>query len=157
MPENRHTARLLLSAGGPAALATLAADGAPFCSFVAAAPAPDLSPLLLLSRLAVHTRNLEADARASLLLAAPPSPGEEDMATARLSLVGTAVPDADPALREAYLARRPDAAGYAGFTDFRIYRFEIAAGHLVAGFGRIETLQSSALVGGAPSDLRKAR
>ena len=157
MPENAQTARVLLSAGGPAALATLAPDGAPFCSFVASAPAGDLTPVLLLSRLAIHARNLASDARASLLLTAPPPPGEEDMATIRLSLVGTAVPDSDPALREAYLARHPDSAGYAGFADFRIYRFHVAEGHLVAGFGRIETLQASALIDGGASDFRKAR
>lgn len=156
MPDSVHMARLLLHAGGPAALATIAPDGGPFCSFVATAPASDLAPVLLLSRLAVHTRNLTADARASLLLAASPPAGEDEMATIRLSLVGAAAPDADPALREAYLARHPDAAGYVGFADFRFYRFRITQGHLVAGFGKIETLQASALLG-EPPDFRKAR
>jgi hypothetical protein len=149
MPDTVATAKSLLAAGGPAALATLGRDGAPFCSFVALAPSRDLSPILLLSALAVHTRNLEHDARASLLVTAAPEDSEPQMATIRLTLVGTAAPDADPALRDAYLARHPDSAAYAGFTDFRIFRFSIAEGHLVAGFGRIETVQASALTGGS--------
>jgi putative heme iron utilization protein len=117
---------------------------------VAFAPGGDLTPILLLSRLAVHTENLDRDARASLLLTAPPRDGETAMATIRLTLVGTAEPDPDPALRRAYLARHPDSAAYAGFADFRIFRFSIAKAHLVAGFGLIETIQASALTGGSP-------
>lgn len=152
MPDAADTARALLRAGGSAALATLQPDGGPFCSFVAFAPSRDLSPILLLSRLAVHTQNLDRDARASLLLTAPPRGGETGMATIRLTLVGTAEPDPDPGLREAYLARHPDSAAYAGFADFRIFRLSIAKGQLVAGFGLIETIQASALTGGS-SDL----
>ena len=51
-------ARALLSRGGSAALATLEDTGGPFASYVITAPAADGSPLLLLSRLAVHTRNI---------------------------------------------------------------------------------------------------
>ncbi len=152
MPHAADTARALLAAGGTAALATLQPDGGPFCSFVAFAPSRERSPILLLSRLAVHTRNLDRDVRASLLVTAPPRDGGVEMATIRLTLVGTAEPDPDPAIREAYLARHPDSAAYAGFADFRIFRFSIATAHLVAGFGLIETVQASELTGGS-SDL----
>ena len=149
MPDTVDTARALLAAGGPAALATLGQDGAPFCSFVAVAPSRDLSPILLLSGLALHTQNLGYDARASLLMTASPQDGDVQMATIRLTLVGTAAPDADPVLRDAYLARHPDSAAYAGFADFRFFRFSVTKGHLVAGFGRIETVEAAALIGGS--------
>jgi len=95
---------------------------------------------MLLSRLAEHTKNLERDPRASLLFVREPSPGEEAMTAMRLTLLGRCEKDTDPQSREFYLARHPDAARYADFSDFSLYRFEIEAGHLVAGFGRIVSL-----------------
>jgi len=126
----------LLAAGGAASLATLEPGGGPFASYVVTAAAPDGAPLLFLSRLAVHARNLERDPRASLLFVREPAGGEA-MTAMRLTLTGEARKDGDPALRERFLARHPDAARYAGFVDFSIYRFEVAAAHFVAGFGRI--------------------
>jgi len=136
-------ARELMGVGGPASLATLDDRGSPFASYVVIAPASDLAPLLLLSRLAVHTRNLERDPRASLLFVREPDPGSESMTAVRLTLIGRATKDADPGLLRHYVDRHPDAGRYAGFGDFSIYRFETNAGHLVAGFGRIVTLSAA--------------
>lgn len=136
-------ARALLRESPTASLATLNADGSPFASHVTIAPAPDLSPLTLLSRLAVHTHNLTRDPRASLLMVRDAAP--DSMAASRLTLTGRLVRDDDPDLKRVFLERRADAARYAGFADFALYRFEIASGHLVAGFGRI--------VGLTPNDL----
>jgi putative heme iron utilization protein len=148
--SNEALARRLVAEGGAATLATLDEEGAPFASYVVTAPANDLSPLLFLSRLAVHSRNLERDARASLLLVREPPAGAESLAAVRLTLTGRAVQDADPALRRLYLERRPDAARYADFADFSLYRFEIAAGYLVAGFGRIVALSRQQILGSEP-------
>jgi putative heme iron utilization protein len=133
-------ARRLLRAGGPAALATLTpADGAPSCSLVNVASAADGSPLLLLSDLAVHAKNLAADARASLLLADAAT--GDPLAAPRISLGGRCerLPPgpAEAAHRARYLARHPSTAGYAAFADFALYRMTLTGGHLVAGFGRI--------------------
>ena len=132
-------AKGLLAAGGAASLATLEPGGGPFASYVVTAPGPDGAPLLLLSRLAVHAGNLERDPRASLLFVREPAGGEA-MTAVRLTLTGEARKDDDPALRGHFVAHHPDAARYAGFADFSVYRFEIAAAHLVAGFGRIVSL-----------------
>jgi heme iron utilization protein len=129
-----------LMAEATAALATLDRGGWPFVSHVIVAQAADRAPLMLLSRLAVHTRNLETDPRASLLFVRPPAPGEEDLAVARLTLTGRCVKYDDAGARERFLIRHPDAARYAGFADFSLYRFDLEAGHLVAGFGRIVSL-----------------
>src|SRR5438128_1072480 len=82
--SNQELARSLLTAGGSAALATLTPDGGPFASYVVTAPAADGSPLMLLSRLAEHTKNLDRDPRASLLLVREPPPGSESMTALRL-------------------------------------------------------------------------
>jgi putative heme iron utilization protein len=141
--SNAALARGLMREAPSAALATLQADGGPFASYVTTAPSPDGSPLLLLSRLAVHSRNLERDPRASLLFVR--EAGSEAMAALRVTLMGRAVKDDDPKLKELFLSRHPDAARYAGFGDFSLHRFEIAAGHLVAGFGRIVELTAAEL------------
>ena len=133
--------RTLLREAMTATLSTIDADtGHPFGSLVALATAADGTPLLLLSKLARHTRNLEHDARASLLIAS--AAPEADVLTApRVTLVGRACPTARPDAGARYLARHPEAEGYAGFADFAFYELTISTGHLVAGFGRIRTLQ----------------
>ena len=140
------TARRLIDQAHSAALGTLDHDGGPFVSHVITARAPDGSLALLLSRLAWHSRNLERDSRASLLLVEEPVEGSETMAATRLTLLGRVAKDENPDLRAAFLARHPDATGYAGFADFGFYRFFIGSGHLVAGFGRIVTLPAADLI-----------
>ncbi len=107
--------------------------GHPFASLVAVAD--DASrPLLLLSALAEHTKNLDADARASILLA------ESGLAAARVTILGACarVPDAErAAAREHFLAAHPDAAQYVDFADFAFWRIEPAELRVVVGFGRM--------------------
>lgn len=143
--SEQQLTRDLVAAGGAATLATLTAEGDPFASYVLTAPDQDGAPLMLLSKLAVHTRNLQRDARASLLYVREADAGSEAMTALRVTLTGSAVKDDDPEMRRRYVARHPDAARYAGFTDFSVYRFEIATAHLVAGFGRIVTLTADEL------------
>jgi putative heme iron utilization protein len=135
------TARRVLRLAATGSLATLRESGAPFASFVTVATTPAGAPILLLSRLAVHTGNLDRDARASLLLVAPGGESGDPLAGARLTLVGSVSKVVgDPILRRRFLARHEDAVGYADFGDFAFYQFAAAAAHLVAGFGRIVDL-----------------
>ena len=128
--------RLLARGCTRAALAT-SLNGAPYASLVLFAVDVDASPLLLLSDLAQHSRNIAFDPRVSLLLDA--TQGHPDPLTgARLTLLGRALPADDPRCLARFLAHHPSSAGYAGFPDFRLYRVVIERGHLVAGFGRIE-------------------
>src|SRR6266576_2745092 len=80
--------------------------GHPFVSMMPYAPDDRDRPLVLISGLAMHTQNLDADPRASLLVM---QAGHEDpLAMARVTLMGRAqrLPTADrAAAREAYLAR----------------------------------------------------
>jgi putative heme iron utilization protein len=140
-------ARALLREAQTATLATLCADGWPFASHIAVAAADNNEPLLLLSRLAIHTGNLEADPRASLLLVRSPPEGAERLAAERLTLTGTVRKEENASSREVFLARRPEAVRYAGFADFSMFRFAIRSAHLVGGFGRIAGIPASELIG----------
>jgi len=136
-------AKSLLRRSRQGALATLMApNGDPYCSLVNTASAPDGSPILLISRLAVHTKNLLADARVSLMLdeRAPGDPLEG----ARIMLAGRAE-EAEGAvravLRRRYLHAHPSAETFVDFKDFSFFHIRPTGAHLVAGFGRIIDLQ----------------
>jgi heme oxygenase (biliverdin-IX-beta and delta-forming) len=139
-------ARRLIRAADRATLATALARpdearGWPYASLVLAACRPDGSPLLLLSDLADHSKNIAADPRVSLLFDGTAGLAEP-LAGPRLTLLGRAEETHDGADRARYLARHPSAEAYAGFKDFRLYRVAVARGHLVAGFGRIHWLEA---------------
>jgi putative heme iron utilization protein len=138
--DARLAAKKLLREGRSGALATLmTGSGDPYCSLVNVATEPSGAPLLLLSTLALHTKNLLADARCSLML--DERKDGDPLEGARVMLMGTAAATADAAARAAYLRRHPEAEMFAGFGDFAFYRMEVARAHLVAGFGRIVDLK----------------
>ena len=139
-----RTARLVMQGVDRATLATLHSEGGPYASLVMVARDAAGCPLLLLSDLADHTRNLARDDRVSLLFDGTAGL-DRPLAGARLSLLGRAVATDDAAARARYLARHPDATLYAGFGDFRFYRVVPERGHLVAGFGRIRWIDAQAL------------
>jgi hypothetical protein len=136
-------AKSLLRKSRQGALATLMAEtGAPYCSLANLAGHPDGSPILLISRLAVHTKNILADNRVSLMLDER-GPGDP-LEGARIMLSGRAeVADNDnrELLRRRYLNVHPSAEAYADFGDFAFFRIRPTGTHLVAGFGRILDLR----------------
>jgi len=139
-PDNTFNAGLaakkLLREGRSGALATLmTGSGDPYCSLVNVATAIDGAPLLLLSKLALHTKNILADARASLML--DERKEGDPLGGARVMLMGACAADSSTATASAYLRRHPEAEMFANFADFAFYRMEISRAHLVAGFGRI--------------------
>jgi putative heme iron utilization protein len=135
-------ARSLLRGSRQGALATLmTGSGDPYCSLVNIASHPDGSPILLISRLALHTGNILADSRVSLML---DERAEGDpLEGSRIMLAGRAeqAAGAEAAiLRRRYLNAHPSAAAFVDFSDFSFFRIHPAAAHLVAGFGRIVDL-----------------
>jgi heme iron utilization protein len=137
-------ARRLIRGHGRAALAT-SMLGAPYVSLALFVPDLDASPLLLLSDLARHSRNIAFDPRISLLVDA--TEGHPDPLTGpRLTLIGRADPAEDPRCLARFTAHHPTSAVYSGFADFRLYRLAVARGHLVAGFGRIHWIEGRDLV-----------
>jgi heme iron utilization protein len=110
--------------------------GAPYVSLVLFVADLDASPLLLLSDLAQHSRNIAFDPRVSLLLDA--TEGHPDPLTGpRLTLIGRADAIDDARCLSRFTAHHPTSTVYSGFGDFRLYRVTVERGHLVAGFGRI--------------------
>ena len=138
-------AKKLLREARSGALATLMPDsGDPYCSLVNVATAPDGSPLMLLSRLAIHTKNLLADRRVSLML--DERKEGDPLQGARVMLMGSCSKKTDSSAASSYLRRHPAAEQYAGFADFAYYRMTIERVHLVAGFGRIVDLKPEQLL-----------
>jgi putative heme iron utilization protein len=126
------------------ALATLdSASGHPFASLVTVATDVDGAPLLLMSALSGHTRNLEADGRLSILLA---QGGKGDpLAHPRLTVIGRGEKTSEPRVRARFLARHPKAKLYADFPDFSFWRVSVAQGHLNGGFARAMSLTAEDL------------
>jgi putative heme iron utilization protein len=136
-------ARSLLRRSRQGALATLmAGSGDPYCSLVNVASHPDGSPILLISRLALHTQNILGDARISLML--DERAAGDPLEGARIMLAGRAEPagaEEAAVLRQRYLNAHPSAQAFVEFKDFSLFRIRPAGAHLVAGFGRIVDLQ----------------
>jgi hypothetical protein len=132
-------AKKLLREGRSGALATLMTKtGDPYCSLVNVATAVDGAPLMLLSKLAIHTKNLLADGRVSLML--DERKAGDPLEGARVMLTGSCSYTSDSSVANSYLRRHPQAELFASFGDFGFYRMTIARAHLVAGFGRIVDL-----------------
>jgi hypothetical protein len=139
-PTPRDAVRDLLRRGLKGALATLdRTSGHPYASLVTIATEPDATPLILISRLALHTQNLLADGRASLMIDGTNSVGDP-LAGGRVTIVGRAETTQNPTSRARFLARHPHAAGYVDFPDFAFYRLAIERAHFIGGFGRIVDL-----------------
>jgi hypothetical protein len=140
-------ARRLIRGAAMASLAT-AAEGQPFASLVTPATAPDLSPLLLLSSLSEHTRQLRAEPRCALLVTGVAESANPQTAP-RVTLTGLAepVPQAEvPALKARWLSRHPYAALYADFGDFALWRIRPGGALLVGGFARATRLKLADLL-----------
>jgi putative heme iron utilization protein len=145
------TRRLMRRADG-ASLATIAAGeaaGWPYASLVETALAPDASPLLLLSDLAEHSRNIAADSRVSLLFDGTAGLAEP-LAGPRVTVMGRAerCDSASKPARawlERFLSYHPGARGYAAFADFHLYRVTLDRAHLVSGFGQIHWIPGADL------------
>ncbi len=134
-------ARAVARACRTASLATTMSgqNGQPYASLVLVAFDQDAAPILLISRLAEHTKNLIGNDRVSLLCDGTAG-FAEPLTGPRVSLLGRAVKTEEPRHRARFLARHPSAEMYAGFGDFAFYQLAIEREHLVAGFGRIHWL-----------------
>lgn len=137
-------ARALVRSRDRGALATaMKDDGSPYASLVMIACDAAGNPLLMISELAEHTRNILAGDRVGLLVDA--TEGLDNPLTgARVTLMGRAARTDDPGHAARYIARHPDAALYAGFADFALYRLEVERAHMVAGFGAIHWIDRTA-------------
>jgi putative heme iron utilization protein len=154
--------RRLLRASDRAALATslaggeeAAAGGWPYASLVLLACDHDATPLLLISDLAEHSKNIADDPRVGLLIDG--TAGRVDPLTGpRVTILGTAEKTDDPRLKARFVARHPSAGLYVDFADFHLYRVTVTRAHFVAGFGRIHWIEATDFLGNAGSGLAEA-
>lgn len=116
----------------------------PYASLGLVAVDHDLSPILLMSSMAVHGKAIAADPRVCLLFDGTVGL-DQPLTGPRLSVFGRAEKSQEPGARARFLARHPDARLYADFGDFSFYRVAIERAHFVAGFGRIDSIEGSAL------------
>jgi putative heme iron utilization protein len=142
-----------VAATNVAGLATVTADGDPWASLVTYGALDDGAPVLCLSHLAEHGRNLAGDPRASLVITQidpPPDP----LAAARVTLAGRAERAADPATlaaaRAAHLAGVPAAAIYVDFSDFSLWVLRVERVRWVGGYGRMDSASGAAYATAAP-------
>jgi putative heme iron utilization protein len=131
--------RELLGRERAAVLATASAelDGHPFASLVPFAVSHAGEPLLLLSALAQHTRNLAADPRACLFVHDAAAAARDPRTAARAAILGRVqrvTGDGEADGRSRYLARHPDARGLLAL-DFALHLLVVERVQVVAGFG----------------------
>ncbi len=140
--------RDLVSNATTASLGTLDPDHHPYVSLVSIAAVGPTEIALLLSDLAKHARYLATSGNASLLVSDDTVSPSERMAAARVTLSGFVrrlERQDDAPLRQAFLALHPQAAMYSDFGDFSMYQFQVNQAHLVAGFGKIQTVSAEQL------------
>lgn len=154
--ERRRTpaehARTLVQHAVLGTLSTLTRDGDPWGSLVSYGVLDDGAPVFLVSRLAEHTRNLEGDARASLVVAEQARDGDP-LDHGRVTLAGRVVrPEGDrlAAARAAHLAAVPTAEIYIDFGDFSLFVLEVERVRWVGGYGRMDSTDAAEYREAAP-------
>jgi putative heme iron utilization protein len=158
-PTYPERARTLAALGRTGMLATLSRKhpGHPFASVMPYALDEQGRPLFLISSMAMHTQNLAADPRASLLVTQATE--GDPLAAGRVTLMGEAhrVPEAEtPEVRAAYLARHPNAAYWVDFDDFGFWRLEPADLYFVGGFGAMDWVSAAGYLAAEPDPLADA-
>lgn len=147
---NAKAARTLIRTADRIALATVSRDdGGPQVGLTSVATDLDGAPILLLSKLADHTRNIDKNPRVALLFDG--SAGHPNPQTGpRVTVYGVARPTALPRHRARFLARHEEAGLYAGFADFRFFHVDVTEARLVGGFAQARTVAAGSLLYGGP-------
>ncbi len=138
-------ARALVRCARKGSLATIAAaSGYPYASLVTVATDASGAPVMLISGLAQHTKNLSQDPRASILFDGTGDTGDPLQGT-RVTLFGKAEKSGNEEVTRRFLARHSEAA-YADLPDFAFWRLKVEGAHYIGGFGHIVDLSPAALL-----------
>lgn len=150
-------ARTLVAQISTGTLCTLALEpeGYPYGSFVTVA-FDDGDPVFLISALAEHTKNLERDHRASLLVAE--GGADDPLANGRVTMLGPCarVEGDRGGARAAFLAAHPNAAYYADFRDFAFWKLRVNAIRYIGGYGRMSWIEQADWRAAEPDPLAPA-
>ncbi|CPR05296.1 heme iron utilization protein [Mycobacterium bohemicum DSM 44277] len=156
-PSAAEQARTIAAATNAATLASLTADGDPWASFVAYGLLGGM-PVLCVSDLAEHGRNLAADPRASLSIVAATT-DVDPLAGSRITLAGKVVRPSDAdrdAARAAYLSAVPAARFYLDFSDFTLWLLRVERVRWVGGYGRMDSATGEQYASAEPDPVAPA-
>jgi heme oxygenase (biliverdin-IX-beta and delta-forming) len=156
-PLFAERARTLMHSGRIGSLSTISRKqpGFPFGSLMPYGLDSQGRPIFLISRMAMHTQNLEADPRASLFVTERDANGDP-LGSSRVTLIGSAVRVPEPELgdaREVYLTGYPDSKYWVDFEDFFFYRLDVIDVYYVGGFGVMGWVAASAYSQAKPDPL----
>ena len=156
-PTFAERARTVVYLGRIGTLSTLSRKlpGFPFGSVMPYGLDENGRPVFLISTMAMHTQNLQADPRASLLVTQPGASGDP-LGASRVTLLGNALPMPEPELaaaRNLYLARYANSKNWVDFEDFSFYRMDVMDVYYVGGFGVMGWIAASDYQLGKPDPL----
>jgi heme iron utilization protein len=154
-PTFAERARTLMYVGRIGSLSTLSRkqQGFPFGSVMPYGLDEHANPVFLISTMAMHTQNLQADPRSSLLVTQPDFIGDP-LGASRVTLLGNILPVPAPdvaEVRKLYLARYANSKYWVDFDDFSFYRMDVVDVYYVGGFGVMGWVSASEYYG-AQSD-----
>jgi hypothetical protein len=160
-PSFAERARTLMHSGRIGSLSTLSRKqpGFPFGSLMPYALDDQGRPIFLISTMAMHTQNLQADPRASLFMTEPDASGDP-LGSSRVTLIGSVIkiPEAELAVaREVYLKGYPDSKYWVDFDDFFFYRMDVLDIYYVGGFGVMGWVAASEYSEAEPDPLVESR
>ena len=145
LSERGIRARNFLKSKTDGVLSTVSLElpGYPFGSVTPYALDNDCNPIILISGIAQHTKNINADSKVSLTIVS----GEDDVqANARLTFIGDASITEDEAAKEHYLRKFPQANKYFEAHDFYFYKIDLKRARYIEGFGKIWWLDPDELL-----------
>ena len=159
-PTFAERARTLLHLGRVGTLATLSRkqQGFPFASVMPYGLDESGRPTFLISTMAMHTQNLQADPRASLLVAQPEASGDP-LGASRITLIGNVERISEDDMAEArtlYLARHQNSKYWVDFDDFSFYRMAVIDLYYVGGFGVMGWVEAAQYEHAMPDPLSDA-
>jgi putative heme iron utilization protein len=160
VPTHAEYARSLAATYDRGTLSTLNEEGYPFGSLVLYVLDDRGQPVMLLSELAEHTKNIRRDGRASVLVSSSVMPGDDPMALPRVTLVGSLVPveretQELAVLQAQFLAEHPSAESYVAFGDFGWWRLALDSVRFVGGYGRMSWVDVDAYMHVQPDPLAR--
>jgi putative heme iron utilization protein len=146
-PSFSERARTLMYVGRMGSLSTLSRKqpGFPFGSVMPYGLDGSGRPIFLISTMAMHTQNVQADSRASLLVMQPDASGDP-LGASRVTVIGNVftVPESEVAeARRLYLERHANSKYWVDFEDFSFYRLDVTDVYYVGGFGVMGWVQAS--------------
>jgi putative heme iron utilization protein len=150
-PSAAEEARTIAASTNTGTLASLTADGDPWASLVTYGLL-DGAPVLCVSDMAEHGRNLAGDHRASIAIVGPAT-GPDPLASARITLAGVVerpVGDELAAARDAHTAGVPAARFYIDYSDFALWVLRVRRVRWVGGYGRMDSASGEAYLAAAP-------